>query len=220
MKILLAEDTREINRVVTLLLEREHYWVDSAFDGAEALDKIIANAYDCVLLDIMMPKRNGLEVLAEMRRRHITTPVIMLTAKAEIEDRVAGLDAGADDYLPKPFSYKELLARIRSATRRSAEYGSSVLSFGDVTLDPATFALSARSSIRLSVKEFALMQVLIGESSAPISTEALLGRVWKGEAGADADAVWLYVSYLRSKLTAIGSSLEITGSLGGSFRLR
>ena len=220
MKLLLAEDTRDLNRVVTLLLEREHYQVDSAFDGAEAVDKLLSNAYDCVLLDIMMPKLDGMAVLAEMRRHHITTPVIMLTAKAEIEDRVAGLDAGADDYLPKPFSSKELLARIRSATRRSAEYGSAILSFGDVTLDPATFALTAKSSVRLSVKEFALMQVLMHESSAPISTETLIGRVWKGEAGVGADAVWLYISYLRGKLLSVGSSVRIVGERDGCFRLR
>jgi DNA-binding response OmpR family regulator len=219
MKILLAEDTRDLNRAVSVLLSHEGHLVDSVFDGAEALDKIGDNAYDCILLDIMMPRVDGIGVLTELRRRHITTPVILLTAKSEIDDRVAGLDAGADDYLPKPFAMKELLARIRSNTRRGTEYGMTTLRFGDVALESATFALTTKSSVRLSVKEFELMQILMQETDTAVSTEALIGRVWKGDDAATADTVWLYISYLRGKLLSVGSTVTVEGTRGGSYRL-
>ncbi|MBO4510569.1 MAG: response regulator, partial [Lachnospiraceae bacterium] len=161
MKILIAEDTRDLNRAVTALLNHEGYEVDSAFDGEEAMDYILKSDYDGVVLDIMMPKKDGLEVLTEMRNRHILTPVMLLTAKTEIDDRVAGLDAGADDYLPKPFAMKELLARIRSMTRRSKEYGASELTFEDITLSPKDFVLSARNTVILTAKEYELMDVLL-----------------------------------------------------------
>ena len=220
MKILFAEDTKDLNRAVSVVLQHEQYEVDSVFDGVEALEHINGNAYDCIVLDIMMPRMDGMQVLVELRRRHITTPVIMLTAKSEVDDRVAGLDAGADDYLPKPFAMKELLARIRSATRRNTEYGQEVMQFADVALDPATFALTNKSSVRLSVKEFELMQLLMNSTDRPVSTESILGIVWKGDADATKDTVWLYVSYLRGKLRAVGSSLTVEGDNGGSYRLR
>lgn len=220
MKILFAEDTKDLNRAVSVVLQHEQYEVDSVFDGVEALEHINGNAYDCIVLDIMMPRMDGMQVLVELRRRHITTPVIMLTAKSEVDDRVAGLDAGADDYLPKPFAMKELLARIRSATRRNTEYGQEVMQFADVALDPATFALTNKSSVRLSVKEFELMQLLMNSTDRPVSTESIIGIVWKGDADATKDTVWLYVSYLRGKLRAVGSSLTVEGDNGGSYRLR
>ena len=219
MKILFAEDTKDLNRAVTTLLQHSGYEVDSVFDGQEAVDMVLTTAYDCILLDIMMPRKDGLQALAEIRRWHITTPVIMLTAKGEVDDRVAGLDAGADDYLPKPFATKELLARIRSVTRRSIDYGAEVMHYEDVVLDPATFALSTRSSVRLSVKEFELMQLLIASEGTPVSTDVIIGRVWKGDDAADLDTVWLYVSYLRGKLFAVGSHVTVKGERGGSYAL-
>lgn len=219
MKILFAEDTRELSRAVSLLLAHEQYDVDCVYDGQEALDHVAVNAYDCILLDVMMPRLDGMSVLIEIRRRHITTPVIMLTAKGEVDDRVAGLDAGADDYLPKPFAMKELLARIRSATRRSTDYGVAVVNFEDVALDPKTFALSNKNSVHLSVKEYELMQALIGASPSAISTDNIIARVWKGDDAADQDTVWLYVSYLKGKLLAVGSSVTVAGTRGGSFQL-
>ena len=219
MKLLLAEDTRDLNRAVTTVLMHEKYKVDSVFDGEEAIAHVERNAYDCVLLDIMMPKKDGLEVLAEIRRRHVTVPVILLTAKGEIEDRVAGLDAGADDYLPKPFAMKELLARIRSACRRSFGYNNERLTFCDVELDPETLSLSAKNSISLSIKEYELLETLIRNSDRSLSEETLIGRIWRDAANANGDTLWLYVSYLKGKLTSIGSDVTIEGSRGGEYRL-
>ena len=217
MKLLLAEDTRDLNRAVTVLLEHEGHTVDSAFDGEEALDFLHRDSYDCVILDIMMPKKDGLEVLREMRQRHMLVPVLLLTAKAEIDDRVTGLDAGADDYLSKPFAMKELLARVRALTRRRAEWSGEALSFGDVSLDAETFAMSAGNSVRLSIKEFELMQTLILNADVDLTAEHILSHVWKNEADARVDTVRLYISYLRGKLRAVGSRVTIAGEQ--AFRL-
>ena len=220
MKLLFAEDTKDLNKAVTALLTHENYEVDSVYDGEEALDRISSNAYDCIILDIMMPRKDGLQVLSELRRRHIVSPVIMLTAKAEIEDRVAGLDAGADDYLPKPFAMKELLARIRSACRRSTGYNAESLSFGDLALDSDSFTLSAKNSIRLSVKEYELLQVLICNADVYLSGEVLLERVWRGDENADENTLNLYISYLTGKLSAVGSSVTIKETQDGKFGLK
>ncbi len=219
MKLLLAEDTSDLNRAVTAILTHENYEVDSVFDGEEASQKINEADYDGVILDIMMPKKDGIEVLKEMRSRHILTPVLLLTAKSEIDDRVAGLDAGADDYLPKPFAMKELLARIRSMTRRYTEYENVSYEFADLILDPKTFALSAKNSISLSVKEFELMQMFLANADIEFSTEHILEKIWKNESNAQADTVWLYVTYLRGKLSSVGSKVSINGERGGSYKL-
>lgn len=219
MKLLLAEDTTDLNRAVTALLKHENYEVDSVFDGEEALLRLTETDYDGVILDIMMPKKDGIQVLKEMRSRHILTPVLLLTAKAEIDDRVAGLDAGADDYLPKPFAMKELLARIRSMTRRYTEYENASFEFADLILDSKTFALSSKNSISLSVKEFELMQMFLSNSDIEFSTEHILEKIWKNESNATADTVWLYVSYLRGKLSSIGSKVSIAGERGGLYKI-
>ena len=219
MKLLLAEDTSDLNRAVTAILTHENYEVDSVFDGEEASKKINETDYDGVILDIMMPKKDGIEVLKEMRSRHILTPVLLLTAKSEIDDRVAGLDAGADDYLPKPFAMKELLARIRSMTRRYTEYENVSYEVADLILDPKTFALSAKNSISLSVKEFELMQMFLANADIEFSTEHILEKIWKNESNAQADTVWLYVTYLRGKLSSVGSKVSINGERGGSYKL-
>ena len=219
MKLLLAEDTSDLNRAVTAILTHENYEVDSVFDGEEASKKTNETDYDGVILDIMMPKKDGIEVLKEMRSRHILTPVLLLTAKSEIDDRVAGLDAGADDYLPKPFAMKELLARIRSMTRRYTEYENVSYEFADLILDPKTFALSAKNSISLSVKEFELMQMFLANADIEFSTEHILEKIWKNESNAQADTVWLYVTYLRGKLSSVGSKVSINGERGGSYKL-
>jgi DNA-binding response OmpR family regulator len=220
MKILLAEDTADMNRVLTAALTHEGYDVDSAYDGEEALEYVKANGYDAMVLDIMMPKKDGLQVLRELRESNIVTPVLLLTAKAEVDDRVAGLDAGADDYLVKPFAMKELLARVRAMTRRKTEYAAKKLQFGDFALDDESFELSCENSVRLSVKEFELLQVLIVNQNHEVSTQYLLEHVWEGIEEAAADTVWLYVSYLRGKLSSIASSVKILGERGGSFRLQ
>lgn len=219
MKILLAEDTRDMNHVLTAALTHEGYDVDSAFDGEEALDFVRANGYDAMVLDIMMPKKDGLQVLKELREENIVTPVLLLTAKAEVDDRVNGLDAGADDYLTKPFAMKELLARVRAMTRRKTEYAAKKLQYGDFSLDDEKFELSCENSVRLSVKEFELLQALILNQNHEVSTQYLLEHVWDGAEEAGPDTVWLYISYLRGKLRSVASNVEIEGERGSSFRL-
>ncbi len=219
MKILLAEDTRDMNHVLTVALEHEGYDVDGAYDGEEALDFVKKSGYDAMILDIMMPKKDGIEVLKELREENIVTPVLLLTAKAEVDDRVAGLDAGADDYLTKPFAMKELLARVRAMTRRKKEYAAKKLRFGDFSLDDENFELACENSVRLSVKEFELLQALILNQNHEVSTQYLLEHVWEGAGDAGADTVWLYISYLRGKLSSVASHVQIEGERGGSFRL-
>lgn len=219
MKILLAEDTRDMNHVLTAALTHEGYDVDSAFDGEEALDFVRTNGYDAMVLDIMMPKKDGLQVLKELREENIVTPVLLLTAKAEVDDRVNGLDAGADDYLTKPFAMKELLARVRAMTRRKTEYAAKKLQYGDFSLDDEKFELSCENSVRLSVKEFELLQALILNQNHGVSTQYLLEHVWDGAEEAGPDTVWLYISYLRGKLRSVVSNVEIEGERGSSFRL-
>ena len=219
MKILLAEDTRDMNHVLTAALTHEGYDVDSAFDGEEALDFVRTNGYDAMVLDIMMPKKDGLQVLKELREENIVTPVLLLTAKAEVDDRVNGLDAGADDYLTKPFAMKELLARVRAMTRRKTVYAAKKLQYGDFSLDDEKFELSCENSVRLSVKEFELLQALILNQNHEVSTQYLLEHVWDGAEEAGPDTVWLYISYLRGKLRSVASNVEIEGERGSSFRL-
>lgn len=219
MKILLAEDTRDLNRAITAILEHEGYAVDSAYDGEEALEYTKGDSYDAILLDIMMPKMDGLQVLREIRSRHILTPIMLLTAKTEVDDRVEGLDAGADDYLPKPFAMKELLARVRALTRRNTSYSGNMLSYGDIKLNAEDLALTASNTVRLSIKEFELMQQLMTNMDLELSTEYLLSHVWAGEPDAHEDTVWLYISYLKGKLGSVGSDVTISGERGGKFRL-
>ena len=219
MKILLAEDTRDLNRSVTVLLQMQGYEVDSAFDGEQALDYLKNDSYDCVVLDIMMPKVDGYGVLSQMRRRHISTPVLLLTAKAEIDDRVTGLDAGADDYLPKPFAAKELLARIRALTRRRQRDDFAQLRVGNIVLDADKYTLSSQNSVRLSNKEFDLMALLMSNTDVALSAAYLLQHVWKYDENAQEDTVRLYIAYLRRKLQAIHSSYTIDGDSDSGFRL-
>lgn len=219
MKLLLAEDTRDLNRAVTTVLEHSGYQVDSAYDGAQALEFVQNHAYDAVVMDIMMPKMSGIDVLKKMRAGNDLTPVLLLTAKAEVDDRVDGLDAGADDYLTKPFAMKELLARIRSLTRRQEDYSGRELKYADLELNADNYELIAHSSIRLSNKEFELMQTLMLNPDRELETQYLLEHVWKNEADAEADTVWLYVSYLKGKLRSVNTDVTIEGEKGGSFKL-
>ena len=194
MKILLAEDTRDLNCNITLLLNLEGYEVESVFDGAEVIRCLKKDSYDCIVLDIMMPKMDGLTVLKELRSRHILSPVLLLTAKAEIDDRVTGLDCGADDYLPKPFAAKELLARIRALIRRLPAFSAEDLRLGDILLNTGTLSLSSVSTVRLSLKEFGVMRLLMSNEDVALSTDFLLEHIWKNEQAAQEDTVWLYIS--------------------------
>ena len=219
MKILLAEDTLDLNKVITSMLEMQGFDVDSAVDGAQALELALSNGYDGIILDIMMPKMNGLEVLKEIRRRNIVTPVLMLTAKAEVDDRVEGLDAGADDYLTKPFAMKELMARVKAMTRRGSQYAAKELSFGDITLKAESLELICANTVRLSLKEFSLMQTLLLNQEHPVDTNYLIEHVWNDETDVEEDTVWLYVNFLQGKLEYINSGVTIKGEKGGSFQV-
>lgn len=218
-KLLLAEDTRDLNRAETAILTHEGYDVTSAYDGQEVLDYLAEDSYDAVILDIMMPKVDGMGVLRSMREEGILTPVLMLTAKTEVEDRVSGLDAGADDYLAKPFDMRELLARVRALVRRGKEYNPQDMSYGDVSLKAEDMELSCENSVRLSNREFELMQMLMTHADSELSTEDILQKIWAAEPDANDETVWLYISYLKRKLSAIASGLTIEGEKGGSFRL-
>ncbi len=219
MKVLLAEDTPDLNKVLCAVLTHEGYTVEAVFDGLAASEKLENDAYDCIVLDIMMPKKDGIQVLTELRQKNIITPVLMLTAKAEIEDRVTGLDAGADDYLTKPFAIKELLARVRALTRRKTQYQADDLTYRDLSLKAASFELGAENTVRLSVKEFELMHTLLLHTGRTLSTDYLLQHVWNNDPDAKAETVWLYISYLKRKLKAIASSAAIVGTADSGYCL-
>lgn len=219
MKILLAEDEREMSMAVKAVLEHSGYEVDAVYDGEAVVAKGQSESYDCMVLDIMMPKLDGIAALKQLRRHGDVTPVIMLTAKAEVDDRITGLDAGADDYLTKPFALGELLARIRSMTRRSDSFTPSKLTVGTVQLDVEEQELSCKNSIRLSSKETKLMKYFMLNAGKNLSAKNIFSHVWKEEEATDANVVWLYVSYLREKLEAINADIKIAGERDQDFAL-
>ena len=219
MKLLFAEDTVDLSRAVTALLEREGYYVDAVYDGRQALEHIKSESYDGIILDIMMPEKDGLEVLKEIRGMRIITPVLMLTAKSEVDDKVTGLELGADDYLTKPFAIKELIARVKAMTRRYTKYSGDSLKFGDITLESDSFELSSKNAVRLSVKEFELLQSLIVNSNTAVDDRFFLDPVWNDEPDATDDTVNLYIMYLKGKLKAIGSNTEITKDEDGNYKI-
>ena len=220
MKLLIAEDESEPARALRVILERGGYAVDLAVDGGEALRCALTGDYDGILLDVMMPVLDGLGVLARLRGAGVSTPVLMLTAKSQTCDKVAGLDAGADDYLGKPFSMDELLARVRALTRRQAPLLPDVLRAGNLALDRATFTLSAgEASIRLSRREFQLLELLLQNQGRYLSGERLLARVWGADSEAGDSVLWVYLSYLRKKLAGVGADMEIRSARGLGYRL-
>lgn len=219
MKILLAEDEKQLSRVLIMAMKSVGYDVDLVFNGQEAVEHAQANAYDVMIFDIMMPVKTGLEALKEIRATGDRTYVIMLTAMAEIDDKVTGLDAGADDYLTKPFSLKELLARLRSLERRTEEYDSDILAFGDLKVDQSEQRLASHNSMSLSGKETRLLSYFILNADKELSTQQLLNQAWDRDENADAEDVWIYISYLRQKLQAVGSSTIIDGQKGGPYQL-
>ena len=219
MKILLAEDEKQLSRVLVMAMKSVGYDVDPVFNGQEVIEHAQANAYDVMIFDIMMPVKTGLEALKEIRATGNRTYVIMLTAMAEIDDKVTGLDAGADDYLTKPFSLKELLARLRSLERRTEEYDSDVLAFGDLKVDQAEQRLASHNSMSLSGKETRLLSYFILNADKELSTQQLLNQAWDRDENADAEDVWIYILYLRQKLQAVGSSTIIDGQKGGPYQL-
>lgn len=220
MRILLAEDERSLSRAIVALLERSNYAVDAVFDGVEALEYLASGNYDALILDIMMPRLDGLSVLKELRQQGNPIPVLMLTAKSEIDDKVAGLDAGANDYLTKPFSTRELMARIRAITRTQMSQVSSRLSFGNVTLDQTTYELSGPGgSFRLANKEYQMMELLLMNPGQTISTERFLNKIWGYDTDAEMNVVWVYISYLRKKLAALNANVQLRAARNVGYRL-
>ena len=220
MRLLLAEDEKELSNALVTILKHNNYSVDAVYDGLEALDYLKAENYDGAILDIMMPKMDGLTVLKKLRESGSDLPVLMLTAKSEIDDKVTGLDSGADDYLTKPFATKELLARIRSMTRRQAEVTDNILRYGNLKLDRATFELSADSGqFRLANKEFQMMEMLMTNPKVLISTDRFMEKIWGYDSEAEINVVWVYISYLRKKLSAIGANAVIKASRGAGYSL-
>lgn len=220
MRLLLAEDEQELSRALVTVLKKNNYSVDAVYNGQDALDYIEAGNYDGAILDIMMPKMDGITVLKKARAEGISIPILMLTAKAEIDDRVTGLDAGADDYLTKPFSMKELLARIRAMTRRQNDTTDSVLKFGNITLDRATYILSSgKDSLKLANKEFQMLEMLMVNPGQVISADQFMDKIWGYDSEAEQNVVWVYISYIRKKLTAIGANVAIKAARGLGYSL-
>lgn len=210
MRLLLAEDEAALSKALKAILERSHYSVDAVYDGQTALEYLESDNYDGVILDIMMPKADGITVLREIRNKGNRIPVLLLTAKSEVDDKVLGLDAGANDYLTQPFHSRELLARIRAMTRTQTAQTSSKLQMGNVTLDRATYELSTPSgSYRLANKEFQMMEMLISNPKNMLSTERLMEKIWGYDSEAEINVVWVYISYLRKKLTALHANIQI-----------
>lgn len=212
MKILLVEDNTQLSKALVTLLKRNSYLADSAYDGEEALRYIKEYQYDAIILDIMLPKVNGLEVLKQVRNSGIKTPIIMLTAKSTIEDKILGLDYGADDYLSKPFNTKELLARIRALIRRnSSEFNNNEnISFGDITIEKDNFLVKCgNEKVSLSNKEFQILLLLINANGRIVSLEEITNKAWETDSAPIDANVWVFISYLRKKLESIGSKILI-----------
>ena len=223
MKLLLAEDEMRMASALTELLKMENYNVDHVSDGSSALAALESDIYDAAIIDVMMPGMNGFDVVYAARNRGIKTPVLMLTAKSTVDDKVTGLDCGADDYLTKPFQTKELLARIRALCRRNIRSQDGRLSFGDLILDPAAASLSCTTTgqnVRLGEKELRIMEYMIANQGQILSREQLAVKIWGFESDAEYNNVEVYMSFTRKKLLFIGSRTEIKAIRGIGYELR
>ena len=217
MRLLIAEDELDLAEALTVFFEKNHFSVDAVHNGFDAYEYAASGGYDGVILDVMMPKMNGIQVLERLRAEGCRTPIMMLTAKGQKDDRITGFNAGADDYLPKPFDPDELLSRVRAMLRRSEAYQPSVLSCGDVALDPSTGLLSCGGqSLRLSGREFQVMELFLRNPRQVFSAERIMERVWGWDNEAEINVVWVNISNLRKKLKAIGSrvTLKVNRGLG------
>lgn len=220
MKLLYAEDEPALSEAVVDYLTYHKYIVDAVYNGEDAYDYAISGGYDGIILDIMMPKRDGLEVLSALRQNGCRTPVLLLTAKTQVEDRIQGLDTGADDYLPKPFDMGELIARIRAMLRRREEYHPDLIRFGDLTLDLQSGAISVgEMSFQLPKQEYRVMEQLMLNHTLYLSSEQLLVKAWGYDAETDLNIVWLYISYLRKRLSAMESRVEIVSKRNVGYKL-
>lgn len=220
MRILIAEDEIELARGLKFILEKNKFSVDIVHNGKDALEYFYNGDYDAIVLDIMMPEMNGLQVLENIRKGRSGIPIMMLTAKGEIEDRVAGLEAGADDYLPKPFSTREFVARVKALVRRNDNYAGSILSLGNVQLDCNRYELSSGSkSVRLNNKEYQLMELFLRHPHFVFSSEHIMDKVWGQDSEAGMDVVWTYIGFVRRKLKMLEADIEIRTVRGAGYIL-
>lgn len=217
MKLLIAEDELDLAEALTVFFEKNYFTVDAVHNGFDAYEYAVAGDYDAIILDVMMPKMNGIQVLERLRSEGVKTPIMMLTAKGQKDDRITGFNAGADDYLPKPFDPDELISRVRAMLRRSEAYQPSVLAWGDVTLDPGTGLLACGGqSVRLGGREFQVMELFLRNPRQVFSAERIMERIWGWDNEAEINVVWVNISNLRKKLKAIGSrvTLKVNRGLG------
>lgn len=220
MRLLLAEDEKELSDALVAILKHNNYSVDAVYDGQDALDYLEADNYDGAILDIMMPRLDGLTVLKKIRAAGNKVPVLILTAKSDVDDRVIGLDSGADDYLSKPFSARELMARVRAVTRRKTEAVSSVLTVGNVSLDCVTFEVSTPDGkLRLPNKEYQLLELLFSNPKQVIPTDLFMDKVWGYDSDTEVGVVWVYISYLRKKLESLNANIKIRAARGQGYYL-
>lgn len=220
MRVLIADDEIEIAKALKVLLERSCFLVDIVFDGTGAWDAVRCTGYDVIVLDIMMPGMDGLNVLKKLREAGNATPVLLLTAKAEVEDKVRGLDAGADDYLPKPFAFGELAARVKALSRRSAHYADHVRTLGNMVLDCNSYEIRVGDKrVRLSNKEYQLMELFMRHPHAVFSTQHLMDVIWGENSESGMDVVWTHIGFLRKKLRQSGADVEIRTARGAGYFL-
>ncbi|MDE7094665.1 MAG: response regulator transcription factor, partial [Oscillospiraceae bacterium] len=215
-----VEDEIALAEALSEILKRNKYVVDAVHDGEDGLEYALTDIYDCILLDIMLPKMNGLDVLRILRKKKISTPVLLLTAKSDIEDKINGLDSGADDFLTKPFVTGELLARVRALTRRKGEVITDEFTFGDVALNKSTFSLSREGQfVKLSLKEYQILEMLIANPKQLISKERFIEKIWGYESDVEYNNIEVYISFLRKKLKVIGSNVTIKTARGIGYYL-
>lgn len=218
MKLLVAEDVPELANAVKVLLEHQKYTVDLVDNGTDALEFARSGEYDGILMDILMPGMDGISVVKALRAQGCGTPILLLSAKGELQDRVYGLDSGADDYLTKPFAATELLARVRALLRRTSQYTAEILTIGNLSLNCATYELSTpQSSLRLANKEFQLLAFFMRNPRQVFSTDELMQRIWGWSSRAEINVVWTNISYLRRKLQALGANVEIRSIRGAGY---
>lgn len=220
MRILLAEDEKSLSKALKAILTKNNYSVDAVYDGEEAASYVLNGDYDVVIMDIMMPRMNGIDALKQIRAKGCNVPVIMLTAKSEIDDKVEGLDAGANDYLTKPFSSRELLARLRALTRNTAVANDNTLHVGNLTLDRGAFELyTPTGKYRLAGKEFQMIELLMATPGILISTERFMDKIWGIDTETDISVVWTYISFLRKKLVALDADVQIKATRNAGYSL-
>ena len=221
MRLLVADDEIEMANALVAILKHSNYTVDAVYNGTDALDYALTGDYDGILLDVMMPGLDGMEVLKKLREQGISTPVLFLTAKTEVDDRIKGLDLGADDYIPKPFDMGEMLARVRAMLRRKSEFTQANLTCGNLTLDRASCEMitEGHEKIRLSGREFQMLEMLMTSPGRIISVDTFMERIW-ADGDADVNVVWVYISNLRKKLTSLEATCEIKASRGLGYSIK